>query len=56
MAGEISSLANTPSPLTLEGLMVKKGLKPAAKKIHKEYATKVLGFQAWLRGQLDRLL
>ena len=37
-------------------LIIKKGLKPAAKKIHKEYAKKVLGFQSWLREKIDRLL
>jgi len=40
----------------LESLMVKKGLKIKAKEIHKEYSKKVLGFQAWLRKQIDRLL
>ena len=40
----------------LESLMVKKGLKIKAKEIHKKYAKDVLGFQAWLRGQIDRLL
>ena len=39
-----------------EDLLVKKGLKPAAKEIHKKYAKNVLGFQAWLRGFIDRLL
>ena len=40
----------------LEKILIKKGLKPSAKKIHKEYAKKVLGFQSWLRGFIDRLL
>ena len=40
----------------LEKIMIKKGLKSKAKEIHKEYAKKVLGFQVWLRGQIDRLL
>ena len=40
----------------LEKIMIKKGLKNQAKKIHKEYTKKVLGFQGWLRGQIDRLL
>ena len=39
-----------------ESLLVKKGLKPAAKEIHKKYAKNVLGFQVWLRGKLERLL
>ena len=39
-----------------EDVLVKKGLKPAAKQIHKQYAKGVLGFQAWLRKQMDRLL
>ena len=39
-----------------EDLLVKKGLKPAAKEIHKKYAKDVLGFQVWLRGKLERLL
>ena len=39
-----------------EGVLVKKGLKPAAKQIHKQYAKGVLGFQAWLRKLMDRLL
>ena len=39
-----------------EKILIKKGLKNQAKKIHKEYAKNVLGFQAWFRGQVDRLL
>ena len=39
-----------------EGLLVKKGLKPTAKQIHKQYAKNVLGFQSWFRGILQRLL
>ena len=39
-----------------EGVLVKKGLKPAAKQIHKQYSKNVLGFQAWLRKLMDRLL
>ena len=37
-------------------ILLKKGLKNQARLIHKEYMKKVLGFQAWLRGQIDRLL
>jgi ferritin-like metal-binding protein YciE len=40
----------------LEKIMIKKGLKVKAKQIHKEYAKKVLGFQVYLRGIIDRLL
>ena len=40
----------------LEKIMIKKGLKNQARQIHKEYANKVLGFQAWLRKMIDRLL
>ena len=39
-----------------EDVLIKKGLKPAAKQIHKQYSKNVLGFQAWLRKQMDRLL
>ena len=39
-----------------EDVLIKKGLKPAAKQIHKKYSKDVLGFQAWLRKQMDRLL
>ena len=37
-------------------ILLKKDLKYQARLIHKEYKKKVLGFQAWLRGQIDRLL
>ena len=37
-------------------IMIKKGLKNQARLIHKEYKKKVLGFQSWLRGFIDRLL
>ena len=40
----------------LEKIMIKKGLKSKAFEIHKQYAKGVLGFQAWLRKQIDRLL
>ena len=40
----------------LEKIMIKKGLKIKAKEIHKAYAKHVLGFQAWLRAFMDRLL
>ena len=39
-----------------EKLLIKKGLKPPAKEIHKEYAKKVLGFQSWFRTKIERLL
>ena len=40
----------------LEKLLEKTGQKKEAKAIHKQYAKYVLGFQVWLRGQIDRLL
>ena len=40
----------------LEKIMIKKGLKSKAFEIHKQFAKGVLGFQAYLRKQIERLL
>ena len=40
----------------LEKIMIKKGLKSKAREVHREYSKKVLGFQVYLRGIIDRLL
>ena len=40
----------------LQKILDKKGLKKEAQLLKKEYAKRVLGFQAWLRGFMDKLL
>ena len=40
----------------LQKILEKKGLKKEAKMLNKEYSKRVLGFQGWLRGFMDKLL
>ena len=40
----------------LNKFLMKRKMKVAAKKYHKEFAKKVLRFQAWVRGMVDRLI
>jgi CMP-N-acetylneuraminic acid synthetase len=40
----------------LQKILDKKGLKKEAQLLKKEYAKRVLGFQGWLRGFMDKLL
>ena len=40
----------------LQKILNNKGLKKEAKMLNKESAKKILGFQAWLRGFMDKLL
>ena len=42
--------------LSMKKILEKKGQKKEAKTIHKQYAKYVLGFQVWLREQIDKLL
>ena len=40
----------------LQKILNNKGLKKEAKMLNKEYTKRVLGFQGWLRGFMDKLL